>query len=62
MGKNYVQLNISLDAELKKDIDFDIMKIDGKIEPNNSYGKYFYEKLRSQVPHRNVKNEDEDID
>ncbi len=55
--KNFKRISISLDSELVNDINFEMMKIDGRTEPDNSYSKYFYKKLRPIVPHRNTKEE-----
>jgi len=56
----FKKISVSLDENLLADINFEILKIDGKIEPKNSYGKYFYDKLRDRVPYRNeqVTNEE----
>ena len=50
----FKKISLSIDDELLSDIEYQILKIEGKIEPKNSYGKYFYEMLRDRVPHRNM--------
>ena len=49
----FKKISLSIDDELLSDIEYEILKIEGKIEPHNSYGKYFYGMLRDRVPHRN---------
>lgn len=58
--RNFERLSISLDSELVADINFMLMKTEGKVDPKNSYGKFFYEVLRPIVPHRNAENTEED--
>ncbi len=58
MTEQFQRISISLDDELVKDINFDMMKQHGIKEPKNSYGTYFYNKLRDRVPHRNSKEDE----
>ena len=59
MTENFIRISLSLDSELVNDINFEIMRIEGKMEPKRSYSKYFYQKLRPIVPHRNAQITDE---
>ncbi len=48
---NFRIISISLDAELLNDINFMFAKRTQGQDPKNSYGKIFYELLRTIVPH-----------
>lgn len=48
------KVGVSIDSELLLDIYFLLSKVKGNIEPENSLGKFFTDKLRPIVPKRNV--------